>query len=448
MAMETSTRAMLAALCALWLACGPGAERTSAVPTPPPPPARVAGEPMRVPPPARAGWREVAVGEAVSCGRTDDGSVHCWGSNDHGRAGLGTIASAALPTRVEGLPPIRAIAVGDRHGCALDEAGDVHCWGDNAHGQLGDGTTTSRGTPARVEGVHDVVELDASVSHTCARERDGDVRCWGRALHVGDGSSTDRLRPSRLGLRDVAEVVLGHAGGCAILADRTVRCWGFNGSGVFGARTGPFARPVPAIGEPPGSVRVRALALGDRHVCIQLEDGHLECAGSGEAGERLDLDAPDEAQCDEASGTVTCTWVAPERQDEHGMGSEPMPDRWPPPPRPEPPRHTRTVRARSGFVLARWEGDVVVVDGAYGLARTCVIHDGTVRCAGARHVADWAHRRATPIEGTLGAIQLDVATHHGCAVLQQSTLVCWGRNDAGELGDGTTTTRHHAAPVR
>jgi alpha-tubulin suppressor-like RCC1 family protein len=418
---------------------------------PPPAPAVVAPvDPgVRVPPAARQGIVEIAVGERVSCARLDDGAVRCWGDDTDGRAGLGERALATFPTLVEGLPPAAAITVGDRHGCVLDREGHAHCWGDNTHGQLGDGTTTSRARPARVEGLDDVVELDAAAGHTCARTRDDAVWCWGRALHLGVGDDAPHPRPTRLpGLRGVARVVLGHEGGCAILADRTVRCWGFNGSAVFGARPGPFARAVPVLGSPAGSVPVHELALGGRHVCVVLADGHVECAGSDRGGELADQSVPDDATCETREGQVTCTWVErPPPEPPPPPGSPMPPDLWPPPARPELPARQRTFPERRGFDWAQARGHDVVADGAYGTSRTCWIADDRVECFGVLHRADWAHRRATPIEGTLGAIQLDVSAHHGCAVLRDHRAVCWGQNHAGELGDGTTTSRDAAAPV-
>lgn len=46
---------------------------------------------------------------------------------------------------------------------------------------------------------------------------------------------------------------------------------------------------------------------------------------------------------------------------------------------------------------------------------------------------------------TQGATQIDCGDFHTCARLVDGTARCWGRNDHGQLGDGTTVDRH--APV-
>jgi len=381
------------------------------------------------------------VGHDVTCLRLVDGSVRCAGTNADGRAGLGDVLVTGIPMIVSSLPPARAIAVGDVHGCALGMEGHVHCWGKNEWGQLGDGTTTSRATPALVEGPEQVVEIDAARSHTCARHEDGSVSCWGRALHVGDGSEETRTLPVGVaGIRDAIAVVLGPENGCVILADRTARCWGFNGGGVFGARRGPFRRPVSVF-----EVPVQEIALGDRHVCLLLEDGHVECAGSDEYGQLADQSVPDDARCAHDDEMLTCTWQDPIPVDPPAPPGAPRPpDIWPPPPAPVRPTYTETFSMRRGFGWAHTRGHGLVADGQYAMGRTCLITDrDEVSCFGASHryaggQPDWGHRREQPIEGTQGAIQVDVAPDHGCAVMRDGRAACWGENRVGQLGDGTT----------
>ncbi|MDW8247211.1 MAG: hypothetical protein RMJ84_11600, partial [Sandaracinaceae bacterium] len=64
---------------------------------------------------------------------------------------------------------VRGLALGGGHSCAWLSDGSARCWGENEHGQLGDGTMTDRATPVQVMGLRSEVEaIAAGYEHTCA----------------------------------------------------------------------------------------------------------------------------------------------------------------------------------------------------------------------------------------------------------------------------------------
>jgi alpha-tubulin suppressor-like RCC1 family protein len=90
-----------------------------------------------------------------------------------------------------------------------------------------------------------------------------------------------------------------------------------------------------------------------------------------------------------------------------------------------------------------------------GAAHTCaVLKDGTLWCWGAGDDGQLGDGRGigspTPVRvAALGANVASVAggAFHTCAVLKDATLWCWGLNDDGQLGDGTTMSRLAPVPV-
>lgn len=97
----------------------------------------------------QSGVDDVEVGQTHVCARVS-GSVRCWGSNQEGQLGvnLPTLNLSSVPVQVVGLSlPQTSLASGAQHSCARDTDGDVRCWGFNDNGQLGNGTVTRSFSP-------------------------------------------------------------------------------------------------------------------------------------------------------------------------------------------------------------------------------------------------------------------------------------------------------------
>jgi alpha-tubulin suppressor-like RCC1 family protein len=191
----------------------------------------------------------ITAGVVHTCAILDDGSVSCWGYNLRGQLGHGTTTSRNIPTQTSSLGTDRtaiAITAGYWHTCAILDDGSVSCWGRNNHGQLGDGTNNTRYTPTQTSSLGEgrtAVAITAGIDHICAILDDGSVSCWGYngQGQLGDGTTTSRNTPtqtSSLGTdRIVFAITAGSYHTCAILDDGSVSCWGNNGQGQLGDGT-------------------------------------------------------------------------------------------------------------------------------------------------------------------------------------------------------------------
>ncbi len=383
--------------------------------------------------------RSIGVGIS-SCALLDGGEVRCWGPG------------VPTPTSI-GLTDVTSLAVGPGHACVVRKDGTVWCWGANHDGELGDGTTVDRAVPVQALAIQHAVEVVVGGQHSCARDREGAVWCWGHPGSVGHAASIPSIKPAKVAGRSPAVIALiaGDALTCARFATAPPRCWGFDPVRILGDH------PVPALAPIAAKVFERAdlISIGERFACF-TQQGRMWCGGADDAGQLGDQAVPDDAQCRRAPGrTIRCEWRDP----------APPAVTWPPGPHPDPEDHPELQRPAPPrathdreFADSAWFVDTAITATAIatGRGRTCAITQArahsVVTCwgAGSSSTRDWAWRTAREIAGTEDAVAIAVTSDHGCAVLADHSLRCWGDNSAGALGLGPRgpTSSVAALPVQ
>ena len=138
---------------------------------------------------------EVATGRFHTGGRTADGTAFCWGLNNRGQIGDGTLVSRSAPTAVSGALGFAELAPGAYTTCGRTLANVGYCWGDNGQGAIGDGTLVDpRPTPTAVAGGHAFIALTSSGGNACGQTISNDVYCW-----ASTGTASSATAPSNFG---------------------------------------------------------------------------------------------------------------------------------------------------------------------------------------------------------------------------------------------------------
>jgi alpha-tubulin suppressor-like RCC1 family protein len=392
-------------------------------------PAAAATVPAAPPPEGfLAAVAQVDAGDGHVCARMTSGQVRCWGRNFWGQIGDGTDDSRSLPTTVlapNGAKPLTGVAQIDVgfHTCARLTNGQGLCWGGNEAGQLGNGTTNPSPLPRGVtlpSGLRltGIAQIGAGLYFSCARLTSGHVRCWGDNAggQIGDGTTTDRRRatlvtlPGGAPLTGVTQLSVGSEHACAKTTASQVRCWGTNNSGALGDGTTTSrgrARLVlngPGTGPLGGVVQVMA---GNGHTCFRVAGGQVRCVGqngNGELGDGTQVNRrrPVVVRASAGAGPLTGVQL---------LGTSGG--------------HQTCVRVQGPQVRC-WgdNGDGRLGDGTViSRSRPVTVLDptGTIPLGGVAHVS--------------------TGYHFTCARLSSGQARCWGNNDDGQLGDGTTTDR-------
>ncbi|MCL2823943.1 MAG: hypothetical protein FWD57_08130 [Polyangiaceae bacterium] len=334
----------------------------------------------------------IAAGALHTCAVTQGGAVKCWGENDFGQLGTGTRDRSSVPRLVSGLGSgVKSVAAGERHTCVLTVAGGVMCFGENSDGQLGDDSVEPKLVPTQVVGLESgVTKVATGGYHTCALLNTGGVKCWGANTWgaVGDGTTFHKTVPTQVrGLESgVVSIDAGTSSSCAITSEKEAWCWGHtegdDPAGVWTEGDAIYAARLAELDDP-----VREVAA-DAHVCVITTSGTGFCRGKFGTAPGI--------------GWTDISWGLAWKPDAHPMA---------------------LVAHRSQACAIRQSGTVE----CRGSNEHGELGDGTYE---SRNIATPADRMPAR------AVAVSAGRKHTCALTETGIVMCWGRNDEGQLGSG------------
>jgi alpha-tubulin suppressor-like RCC1 family protein len=385
-------------------------------------------------------------------------SVMCWGENLFGQLGDGTYTNSPIPTVVSTINNVIAVAAGYFHTCAvLDLAQDnVRCWGDNAFGQLGNGATPNIALPRDVSRMTtDINLISAGASHTCALSNNRNVFCWGvnqfGELGIGLVSSSNAPSTAINFDSDIAQLVASDGFTCALTENNVLHCWGSNLYGELGNDNDDLALTPIVVQGIEGTVI--AFALGASHACAATNTQSVYCWGNNLhkqlANNTLEFSRiPIEiAKFDSNIKTIvagddhTCVLTENGRVLCWGRNNVGQTG-----------RDGNNEEAVPTQVNGLGDNIVGLVAGG---AHTCGIKtDGSVLCWGDNQYGQLGDNTAITsvspkrvVGLSAPVVAMSAGKSHTCAILQTSELVCWGLNSAGQLGSGALQNKTHPTLV-
>lgn len=356
---------------------------------------------------------------------------------------------------------LTSVVGGDRHSCGLTEASLIFCWGRNLDGQLGDSSNVDRLNPVRVRGSTSYASVIAGLNHTCALTTGGVAYCWGfnQAGRLGDGTTDSRTTPVAVSGGITFASLSAGTHTCGLTASGVAYCWGLNGSGQLGDNT-TNSRFVPTLVQ--GGFTFASISAGDTHTCALTAAGAAYCWGLNSAGQIgdgtfgtgtnrivptavtgghtfLKLSAGNSHTCGIADDGLTYCWgsngsVASGNAGRLGDGTTIAQ------------RVVPTPVAAGGVQFTD-----VIAGGMQSCARTAT---GLVYCWGANDAGQLGDGTFTsrtapvPLFGGLTWDAFGLGNFHGCAIRDQGRSFCWGQNNVGAVGDGTVANRNAPVPVR
>ncbi|ETR71995.1 MAG: hypothetical protein OMM_02059 [Candidatus Magnetoglobus multicellularis str. Araruama] len=310
------------------------------------------------------------------------------------------------------------IVAGGHHSIAIDENGQLWAWGSNGSGRLGNATAgTKASVPVPVNTVSgdgqlsNIISVAAGFSHSIALLDNGRVVAWGsnNSRQLGNVSiNQSSYLPvyvngpdQEMFLTDIIAVAAGQQHSVALCSDGTVWTWGDNTKGQLGNNS-LFTQERPIqVTDSQGTgflSQIIAIAAGAYHTLALDDNGYIWAWGNNADGQL-------------------------------GIGSDVSVHQTPFPINDL--SNITHICAGESHSLARKSNGTVWAWGNNA--------DGQLGYETGKTFSNIPHQVMAPdgLTNLLNVIDIAAGSDHSLALKNDTTLMAWGKNDNGQLGDGT-----------
>lgn len=414
-----------------------------------------------------------------NCAVFESGRVKCWGRNDSGNLGTGStlgIDSTTTARRVanvgfvalEATFNVQKLYMHSNATCAMGEdTADsnkikLKCWGNNGYGRLGygldfygvpepqrsflvgsvgDAANEMQNLPYVLLGSHEPVSVSMARDFTCALMKNGRSYCWGfqsdlnghTRAHRGDGPGQMGTALPKVNLGStfgrVISLSFNYGTACAINEQGEAKCWGANEWGKlgieslennYGVRVGQMGNSLPLV-QLPGQ-EILQIEPGQDHMCALTRLGVVYCWGANSFGQTGRGDTANIGQTSGSMSTVVAVNLSgtdPElRVSKLSVG-----------------QYFNCALMTNGRVKCWGRNN----QGQLGLGISTGLSRGRVASEMGDNLPFVDLGLNASLE-PLQAIDVAVGLEHACAVLEDFTLKCWGRNTEGQRGVENNTS--------
>lgn len=313
------------------------------------------------------------------------------GWQDNNQAGACSGASLVTYGRVS------SISAGDDHTCALTNNGRALCWGKGTDGTLGAANPGDSAAPRNL--CPGCGEID-SVRSVAAGPRSTWVVSGETAYMWGTDRNGNKRARAEYGITSVRAVAAGTDFACTANIN-AVACIGANGKGELG-RSGEGMDQPESVDEIAGTVE--ALDARGSHVCV-IASGNLFCWGDNAHGQ---------------GGAAASAVLAPTQVLTGGT--------------------MRSLALGRDFTCVSFETGNVSCWGKFD--------DGVIGDSSVTADVSTPNQRQVRVSGGAmldNVVSVAAGDRHACALRGDGSIYCWGANESGQLGRGTTTARETTA---
>lgn len=390
------------------------------------------------------GWKQVSAGNNRTCAISTNDKLYCWGNNVNGEFGDKSSSQNPIPTEVysDGVlknKKIIMVSNGMSHVCAITDDYQAYCWGYGLNGRLGDGAQLTRTYPVAVAisgvaGLKGFKSIATGGYHTCAISTDDKPYCWGANTYgqLGNNSTSDSLSPvlvSGGGVLDgkaVISIAVGQKHTCALTSDNKLYCWGYNGNGELGngqTVDSPVPVEITSSGDLAGR-QIKAISSKSEasHTCAIAVDislgNQVYCWGYGYYGQLGNSKSGNLAK------SISPTAIVP---------SSDLRDKA---------INSVIVGSSNTCVLSSGAGGI---NQAYCWGQNDYGQVGTGSRSQLELLPNLVNGEVTVDKSV---ISISIGNLHGCMVVSNGKLYCWGRNSYGQLGADSYTDTYSPALIK